>query len=77
MPTPSGDIMLKIPAGSSPGRELRVKGRGIPASEPGDLYAVLKLVLPPASDPDAKSAYETFAKGFPTFDPRAKFGGAS
>ncbi|MGE0053259.1 MAG: DnaJ C-terminal domain-containing protein [Hyphomicrobium sp.] len=77
MPTPSGDIMLKIPAGSSPGRELRVKGRGIPASEPGDLYAVLKLVLPPASDPDAKTAYETFAKGFSTFDPRAKFGGAS
>ena len=48
VPTPRGPIMLKIPAGSSQGQELRVKGRGIPAAEPGDLYAVLKIVLPPA-----------------------------
>ena len=36
-PTPTGQIMLKIPAGSFQGRELRIKGRGIPAAnEPGD-----------------------------------------
>lgn len=77
MPTPLGDIMLKIPAGSAPGRELRVKGRGIPTAEPGDLYAVLKVVLPPASNDEGKAAYDVFAKAFPGFDPRAKFGGAS
>ena len=27
---------------------MRLKGRGIPAAEPGDLYATLKIVLPPA-----------------------------
>jgi len=77
MPTPVGSIMLKVPAGSAPGRELRIKGRGIPAPEPGDLYAVLKIVLPPAGDSSGRSAYEAFARAFPGYDPRAKFGGAS
>ncbi len=77
MPTPSGDIMLKVPAGSASGRELRIKGRGIPASDPGDLYAVLKIVLPAAGDTAGKAAYEAFAKSFADFNPRAKFGGAS
>ena len=45
MPTPSGPIMLKIPAGSFQGRELRIKARGIPAPQPGDLFAVLEIVL--------------------------------
>ena len=48
VPTPAGPIILKVPPGSVDGRELRVKARGIPASQPGDLYAVLKVVLPPA-----------------------------
>jgi curved DNA-binding protein len=77
MPTPSSDIMLKVPAGSAPGRELRIKGRGIPASDPGDLYAVLKIVLPAAGDAGGKAAYEAFAKSFTDFNPRAKFGGVS
>jgi curved DNA-binding protein len=73
VPTPQGPIMLKIPAGSSQGRELRVKGRGIPAAEPGDLYAVLKIVLPPANTDSARKVYEDMAREL-AFDPRAKFG---
>ena len=75
MPTPAGAINLKIPAGSAPGRELRIKGRGIPATEPGNLYAVLKVVLPPAASDEAKAAYEALRKAAPDFDPRAGFGG--
>jgi curved DNA-binding protein len=72
-PTPAGPIMLKIPPGSFQGRELRVKGRGIPATEPGDLYAVLRIVLPPADTKKAKKYYEDMARELP-FDPRAKLG---
>ena len=73
VPTPIGPIMLKIPPESAQGRELRIKGRGIPAEEPGDLYAVLKLVLPPASSQKAKTIYEEMARELP-FDPRATLG---
>jgi curved DNA-binding protein len=65
--------MLKVPAGSAQGRELRIKGRGIPASEPGDLYAVLKIVLPPADTETAKMAYQRMAEELP-FNPRPNFG---
>lgn len=73
MPTPSGAIMLKVPAGSANGRELRIRGRGIPAKEPGDLYAVLKIVWPPATDEKARKIYEEMAKEL-AFDPRAGLG---
>ncbi|MET0407512.1 MAG: DnaJ C-terminal domain-containing protein [Hyphomicrobium sp.] len=73
MPTPAGAIMLKVPAGSANGRELRVRGRGIPAAEPGDLYAVLKVVWPPATDEKARKIYEEMAKEL-AFDPRAGLG---
>ncbi len=72
-PTPAGPVMLKIPSGSFQGRELRIKGRGIPASEPGDLYAVLKVVLPPADSDQAKKAYEDMTRDL-SFDPRSNFG---
>ena len=72
-PTPLGPIMLKIPPGSGQGRELRVKGRGIPAADPGVLYAVLKIALPPADSEKAKKLYEEMARELP-FDPRAKLG---
>jgi curved DNA-binding protein len=73
MPTPAGPIMLKVPPGSNHGRELRVRGRGIPAAEPGDLYAVLKIVWPPANNEKARQIYEEMAKEL-AFDPRAGLG---
>jgi curved DNA-binding protein len=72
-PTPTEPIMLRIPAGSSQGRQLRIRGRGIPAAEPGDLYAVLKVVLPPAKTDKARKAYEEMARQLP-FNPRAGLG---
>jgi curved DNA-binding protein len=72
-PTPAGPIMLRVPAGSAQGRQLRIRGRGIPAAEPGDLYAVLKIVLPRADTDEAKRVYEEMARQLP-FDPRAGLG---
>lgn len=73
VPTPAGAVMLKIPPGSFQGQELRIKGRGIPATKPGDFYAVVKIVLPPADTDAAKKNYQDMANAF-TFDPRATFG---
>ena len=73
VPTPAGIVDLKIPLGSNNGRKLRLKGRGIPAREPGDLYVVLQIALPAANTEAAKAAYRDFEKALP-FNPRARLG---
>lgn len=48
LPTPHGTITLKIPAGTSSGKRLRVKGHGVrpKSGEPGDLFATVEIMLP-------------------------------
>lgn len=72
-PTPSGVVELKIPPASHAGSKLRLKGRGIPASPPGDFYVVLQIALPAANETGAKAAYAAFAAALP-FNPRAGLG---
>ena len=72
-PTPTGPVDLKIPANTAAGRKLRLKGRGIPAASPGDLYVVIQVVLPPAEDDAARQAYRDFQNAAP-FNPRQKLG---
>jgi len=72
-PTPAGPVDLRIPAGSNSGRRLRLRGRGIPGEQPGDLYAVLRIVLPPADDADARELYQQMAARM-AFNPRAGLG---
>lgn len=69
VPTPAGRVDLKIPPNSQPGKKLRLKGRGIPARTPGDLYVVLQVALPPANDEKAKDFYRKMRKAF-DFNPR-------
>jgi curved DNA-binding protein len=73
VPTPAGKVDLKIPSGSSGGRKLRLKGRGIPARPPGDLYVVVQIALPPAQSEAAKAAYREFQKAL-GFNPRSRLG---
>ena len=73
VPTPTGPVDLKIPAGSSGGRRLRLKGRGLPARRAGDLYVQLQIALPPADHPKARALYERMAAEL-AFDPRQRFG---
>src|SRR6185312_4994451 len=55
VPTPQGEITLKVPAGTSSGQRLRAKGQGIrkPDGSVGDLYAEISIVLPKQIDSDA------------------------
>jgi curved DNA-binding protein len=70
VPTPTGTVELTVPAGSSDGRKLRLKGRGIPGKIPGDFYFVLKIAVPPADSDSAKTAYLNMAQAFTSFNPR-------
>jgi curved DNA-binding protein len=50
--TPEGDVRVKVPAGSSSGRKIRLRGRGLPQHgasgqrDRGDLFAEIKVVVP-------------------------------
>ena len=68
--TPSGTVEVAVPAGSQNGRKLRLKGKGIPSSTPGDLFLVLEVVLPPADNDKARAFYQAMARDL-AFDPRA------
>ncbi|HEY0767659.1 MAG TPA: DnaJ C-terminal domain-containing protein [Steroidobacteraceae bacterium] len=70
VPTLAGPVEMQIPAGAQSGQKLRLRGRGLPGQPAGDQYVQLKVVLPPASSPQAKALYEEM-RGKLHFDPRA------
>jgi curved DNA-binding protein len=70
-PTLGGPVELKIPAGSQTDSKLRLRGRGLPGSPPGDQYVVLKVMLPPANSAEARALYEQMRRQL-AFDPRAQ-----
>ena len=66
-------VDLTIPANSAQGSKLRLKGRGLPAKQPGDLYVVLTIAVPPAYSDQDKALYQTMAQQM-AFNPRAALG---
>jgi curved DNA-binding protein len=66
---PSGDVELKVPAGSNQGSKLRLRGKGLPAKQAGDLYVVLEVKLPPTDSDQAKALYQRMSEEMP-FNPR-------
>lgn len=74
VPTPSGKVDLKIPPGSSSGKRMRLKGRGIPAKIRGDFYLTLEIVLPDKISDKQKALYQALQKEAGHFNPRAKLG---
>ncbi len=73
VPTPAGQVDLKIKEGSANGSKLRMKGRGIPGNPPGDLYVILEITLPKATTEEAKRIYQDMQQVL-DFNPRAKLG---
>lgn len=64
MPTPEGSVQLSIPAGSSAGRKLRLKGKGIPGQPAGDLYVLIIEAAPVAPTAVAQKAYRALRAAF-------------
>lgn len=66
---PHASLKVRIPEGAQSGRQLRVRGRGIPGEPPGDLLLDIQVVVPPADTPRARELYEAMARDL-AFDPR-------
>ena len=69
VPTPGGQVKLTVPPGSQSGQKMRLKGRGLPGNPAGDLFAVLKIVLPEINSEEDKALFQKMAEHF-KFDPR-------
>jgi len=73
VPTLSGKINLSIAPDSQTGQRLRVKGKGLPTrSGNGDLYVILKVVMPDKVDAQTKKLWEQLQSSS-QFDPREEF----
>ena len=72
-PTPGGIVDLKIPAGMSGGKKMRLKGRGIPGKPPGDIYVTPRITVPPANTDKARELYRKMEQEL-AFNPRSKLG---
>jgi curved DNA-binding protein len=69
--TPGGEAKVKVPAGTSSGRRLRLRGRGLPnpRGKPGDLFAEAKIMVPPRPSRAERRLFEELAAES-DFDPR-------
>lgn len=74
VPLPDGSVKVRIPEGAQSGRQLRLRGRGIPCNPPGDLLLDIQVVVPPAQSQKARQLYETMAREL-AFDPRREWKG--
>jgi curved DNA-binding protein len=70
---PDGEAKVKVPAGTSSGRRLRLAGRGLPnpRGQPGDLYAEARVVVPAKLSRRERRLFEELAE-VSTFDPRSQ-----
>lgn len=71
VPTPGGEAKVTVPAGSSTGRRLRVRGEGMPnpRGRPGDLHAEVAILVPPRLTRRERELFSELASTS-RFDPR-------
>ncbi len=75
VPTLKEPIILTIPPGSQAGQRLRIKGKGlVNKQQTGDLFAVIKIVMPPKVDEKTTALWQQLADAAPAFDPRQQWG---
>lgn len=60
IPTPDGDVQLRIPAHTQSGQMTRLRGKGVArkGKEPGDLYVRFLIQIPTDDDPETQTAIE-------------------
>ena len=80
VPTLDGKVRVRVPAGTSDGRTLRVRGRGVPkrSGTPGDLLVTVRVQVPSNLDDAATSALRSYveAERASGFNPRDGWAGA-
>ncbi|MFD7116694.1 DnaJ C-terminal domain-containing protein [Streptomyces sp. NPDC056730] len=71
LPTPGGTAKVTVPPGSSSGRRLRLRGEGMPhpRGTDGDLYAEVRVMVPPRPTDRERALFEELAAAS-DFDPR-------
>lgn len=62
--TPAGRLNINIPPNSRNGQNLRLKGKGIPTKEAGDLYFVINIALPATDSNADKAAWQQLAEHY-------------
>jgi curved DNA-binding protein len=76
IPTMTGRVTMKVPAGSKAGQRLRLAGKGLPkpGGGAGDLYAVLSIEAPSPLTEREKELFDALRRES-KFNPRTRFGG--
>jgi curved DNA-binding protein len=72
VPTLDGTIKLRVPQGTEPGRQLRVRGRGLPkgkTGERGDFFVIVEVSLPTSLNSEERALWEKL-RSTSEFDPR-------
>lgn len=73
IPTLEGSISLTIAPNSQAGKKLRIKGKGLQGKTIiGDLYAVIKIVIPSTANDNAKELWQALSESS-NFDPREEW----
>jgi curved DNA-binding protein len=70
IPTLGGTVSMKLPANAKSGQKMRLTGKGLPGTVPGDQYVVIKVVMPSELSDKARELLNELAEET-GFDPRA------
>jgi molecular chaperone DnaJ len=65
VPTVDGDVKLKIPSGTQPGKIIRMRGRGVPhlrSNSRGDQLVIVNVTIPKRLDEDERDLFEKLAE---------------
>lgn len=65
IPTPHGNVVIEISAGTQSGEKLKLKGKGVPgtnAFNKGDMYIITKVITPKKLDRKQKALFKDLAK---------------
>ncbi len=73
IPTLTSKLSLTIPPNTQTGKKLRIKGKGLKSKKrTGDLFAIVKVVMPSKSDAEMNTLWERMAEKFDD-NPRSKW----